>query len=217
MIQAIETHYKGYRFRSRLEARWAVFFDALGWDWQYEIQGYIAGVPYLPDFLLLMPRSPVWVEIKPNLGLLSKADLHVLSDKMADLTYATVEGDSGIGYSSFLLFGVPGDSVAPGLFFTRPMVQQTREFADQVNMTVHMTFGECPLCKQACLVLLQGADGPSTVYCFCTKNRVTLKDRFVQAYIKSPLMMKCYDAARSARFEHGETPRVQRGKPRNSS
>ena len=29
-IQVIETAYKGYRFRSRLEARWAVFFDAIG-------------------------------------------------------------------------------------------------------------------------------------------------------------------------------------------
>lgn len=29
-IKPIETHYNGYRFRSRLEARWAVFFDALG-------------------------------------------------------------------------------------------------------------------------------------------------------------------------------------------
>lgn len=27
--QVIETEYKGYRFRSRLEARWAVFFDTL--------------------------------------------------------------------------------------------------------------------------------------------------------------------------------------------
>jgi hypothetical protein len=27
-IQAIETVYRGHRFRSRLEARWAVFFDA---------------------------------------------------------------------------------------------------------------------------------------------------------------------------------------------
>lgn len=27
-IKAIDTYYKGYRFRSRLEARWAVFFDA---------------------------------------------------------------------------------------------------------------------------------------------------------------------------------------------
>ena len=28
-INAIETYYNGYKFRSRLEARWAVFFDAL--------------------------------------------------------------------------------------------------------------------------------------------------------------------------------------------
>jgi hypothetical protein len=39
-INAIETHYKGYRFRSRLEARWAVFFDALGYEWQYEPEGF---------------------------------------------------------------------------------------------------------------------------------------------------------------------------------
>lgn len=26
-IQAIQTHYDGYHFRSRLEARWAVFFN----------------------------------------------------------------------------------------------------------------------------------------------------------------------------------------------
>jgi len=40
MIKAIETKYKGYRFRSRLEARWAVFFETLGLDWGYEIEGY---------------------------------------------------------------------------------------------------------------------------------------------------------------------------------
>lgn len=29
-IQAIQTRYAGHHFRSRLEARWAVFFDYLG-------------------------------------------------------------------------------------------------------------------------------------------------------------------------------------------
>ena len=29
-IKAIETIYNGYKFRSRLEARWAVFFDEAG-------------------------------------------------------------------------------------------------------------------------------------------------------------------------------------------
>lgn len=36
-IKPIQTRYKGYHFRSRLEARWAVFFDALGIAWKYEV------------------------------------------------------------------------------------------------------------------------------------------------------------------------------------
>jgi hypothetical protein len=54
MIQPIETHYKGYRFRSRIEARWAVFFDHLGIVWDYEKEGYELGElgRYLPDFWL---------------------------------------------------------------------------------------------------------------------------------------------------------------------
>ena len=53
-LKAIETEYKGYRFRSRLEARWAVFFDACGVKWEYEPEGYDLGngTYYLPDFLL---------------------------------------------------------------------------------------------------------------------------------------------------------------------
>jgi hypothetical protein len=39
-IAAIETRYGGCRFRSRLEARWAVFFDDLGIPWEYESQGW---------------------------------------------------------------------------------------------------------------------------------------------------------------------------------
>lgn len=53
-LKAIETEYKGYRFRSRLEARWAVFFDACGVKWEYEPEGFVLpnGQYYLPDFLL---------------------------------------------------------------------------------------------------------------------------------------------------------------------
>ena len=52
MIKAIQTRYKGYHFRSRLEARWAVFFDALGLEWEYEPEGFDLGEAgwYLPDF-----------------------------------------------------------------------------------------------------------------------------------------------------------------------
>ena len=70
-VKAIETNYMGCRFRSRLEARWAVFFDALGWDWEYEKQGYTIGcyeedeVPWLPDFEIVTPsRQHFYVEVK---------------------------------------------------------------------------------------------------------------------------------------------------------
>jgi hypothetical protein len=59
----IETSYAGCRFRSRLEARWAVFFDRAQIRWQYEPEGFvIAGRPYLPDFLL--PDCGTWIEVK---------------------------------------------------------------------------------------------------------------------------------------------------------
>lgn len=65
MIKPIETVYSGYRFRSRLEARWAVFFDYARIDYQYEPEGYVLddGTMYLPDFYL--PDFDLFVEIKP--------------------------------------------------------------------------------------------------------------------------------------------------------
>lgn len=64
-IKAIETQYKGHRFRSRLEARWAVFFDTMRIEWRYEPEGFEMsdGTRYLPDFYL--PRFDIYVEIKP--------------------------------------------------------------------------------------------------------------------------------------------------------
>ena len=62
-MKPIETVYNGYRFRSRLEARWAVFFDTLHVVYRYEAEGYdLEGVWYLPDFWL--PELDCWVEIK---------------------------------------------------------------------------------------------------------------------------------------------------------
>ena len=69
-MKAIETEYKGYKFRSRLEARWAVFFDACGVEWEYEPEGYYLddGTMYLPDFYLHgvdgRSGSDLYVEVK---------------------------------------------------------------------------------------------------------------------------------------------------------
>jgi hypothetical protein len=65
-FRAITTRYKGYNFRSRLEARVAVFFDQLGVRWDYEPEGFELGngLRYLPDFWL--PDWDMWVEVKPG-------------------------------------------------------------------------------------------------------------------------------------------------------
>lgn len=64
-LKPIPTEYKGYAFRSRLEARWAVFLDALAIEWHYEHEGFMLapfGIWYLPDFYL--PELGCWIEVK---------------------------------------------------------------------------------------------------------------------------------------------------------
>ncbi len=64
-IKAIQTRYKGYHFRSRLEARYAIFFDHMRIKWDYELEGYeINSVDdYLPDFYLT--EFDIYAEVKP--------------------------------------------------------------------------------------------------------------------------------------------------------
>jgi|GEM_PF-2908496 len=61
VMTGIPTLYQGQQFRSRLEARWASFFDTLGWRWEYEPLD-LAG--YIPDFVLKFEK-PMLVEVKP--------------------------------------------------------------------------------------------------------------------------------------------------------
>ncbi len=73
-LKAIETSYRGYRFRSRTEARWAVFLDVAGIEWTYEEEGYdLDGVWYLPDFVLKVYGGRCWMEVKPTAPTLNDA------------------------------------------------------------------------------------------------------------------------------------------------
>jgi hypothetical protein len=53
-VEAIETEFNGVKYRSRTEARWAVFFDKLGVEFSYEPKKVTLsnGEWYLPDFYL---------------------------------------------------------------------------------------------------------------------------------------------------------------------
>lgn len=66
MLKAIDTRYANHLFRSRLEARFAVYFDELNTQWEYEKEGFDLGdgLWYLPDFFL--PEHNIYAEIKPK-------------------------------------------------------------------------------------------------------------------------------------------------------
>lgn len=119
-IQAIETEYKGYRMRSRLEARWAVFFDAMKIEWKYETGGFQAEVEdedgtvevvrYLPDFFL--PKTKTWVEVKGSDELLA-ADV----SKMESVIESSSPGDDL--YAGLLILGEVPDPGEFGLHLHR--------------------------------------------------------------------------------------------------
>lgn len=77
-LEPIKTEYSGHLFRSRLEARYAVMFDYLGWKWEYEKEGYeLKSGRYLPDFWF--PEIEIFAEIKPN-GIILQKDLQRIDE-----------------------------------------------------------------------------------------------------------------------------------------
>lgn len=109
-IKPIETVYAGCRFRSRLEARWATFFDALGIKWVYEPEGFelADGTRYLPDFHLHgfdNKQRGLWVEVKHEGGDFHKA---LRFCRAADFNILLAEGPPR-GGPLFAAFG--GDTI----------------------------------------------------------------------------------------------------------
>lgn len=108
-IKPIETVYNGYRFRSRLEARWAVFFDTLGIKYEYEPEGFEldGGYKYLPDFYL--PEMETYVEVKPeNAFEITVMDYGVRFQEGFDkYVYATDAITRNMGKMFLIAFGDP--------------------------------------------------------------------------------------------------------------
>jgi hypothetical protein len=82
-VKAIETEYKGVTFRSRVEARWAVFFDALSIPWEYEkatywFEGERYQGGYKPDFWI---GHGYWIEIKGFLDTIAVAKARLLANQ----------------------------------------------------------------------------------------------------------------------------------------
>lgn len=193
----IETHYAGCRFRSRLEARWAVFFDHLNISWDYETQGYevtrrlgLTGsnddkFRYLPDFWL--PKLEVFVEVK---GSLTEPDYLRLLDAAGYLS-SPVGGCNDGGGHDLVVLGPVSDPRSPRTPFRLHLHK-----GDLVMAPWTLTRTSCPAGA-----LIADDSGwlrgdPEVV------GRVLLKGD--PHLLRDAKYCAALTAARSARFEHGE-------------
>ena len=224
MLKAIETQYKGYRFRSRLEARWAVFFDALGLKWEYEGEGFDLGEEgyYLPDFYL--KDWQCYIEIKPGLPddkAMNKAialsrrlireeemekkrvkqNMHIFcgTPGLADIEILDNDGQWKIHDGSIILNLT---ATAWGLPITLEAFAMTQ---GGKNLDIWPMYF-API--KGCGAPLFLSDSPGTLLAVLTypsglMPRVYFGDG---VYYNSDNLLQAYTAARSARFEHGEKP-----------
>lgn len=200
---ALETHYAGCRFRSRLEARWAVFFDHLGVEWQYEPEGFSVGerltlgggrFPYLPDFWL--PGLALWVEVK---GSLTRQETVRQLDAAASLSSNDGGGchDSG-GYDLLMLGPVPpeGRGAVPVRLHMHKGDLIAVPWHGQVDRCIGSHYEGLPIARD-----VGGADIFDTGVSPEGAIDVLLNGL---AGDPSARMRRAYTAARKARFEHGE-------------
>lgn len=208
-INAIETRYAGCLFRSRTEARWAVFFDAIGTRWIYEVEGFHIGTnnegtatrKYLPDFYL--PDEDLWIEVK---GTRAQFDY--------DLIAAAVIPHGG---------GLPGSRIM--LLDAIPQDTEIRKawpvywFHKGVIRTIDVRFRRNSFAKEYRRLKL-GPAGPTSLAGLGNVDLIEVSDIGVagddcnwsirpappmQTSARYDDVREAYAAARSARFEHGQS------------
>lgn len=211
-IKAIETRYAGCHFRSRLEARWAVFFDHLGIRWEYEPQGFKVGlgpgIRYLPDFWL--PDLNTWVEVKGADANLDRSLLSAAMDYGEGLPGMADTG-SETGRGGLLLLGPVDAPRKWGLTWRVPthtllthrkgVAHEPAVFLDDgslvradasrsCNLDDNSGFCPCPALLTTGLV----AEHPMLE---------VIADKHTVRGVP-PKVVTAYVTARSARFEHGQ-------------
>jgi hypothetical protein len=213
-IKAIETFYKGYHFRSRLEARWAVFFDALGISWKYEVEGYekevgattVTGeevteiMRYLPDFFLPNSRGGggVYVEVKGDKNALKNnwehhAQMHDWGGVLPGFHDSKGQSNAGL----LLLSDIPEASESkiyfhPILQHDQGLVKSFAFFAGNRLSVIENS----PLAEILSIDPIYGLD--------CSGQNWDIEMRQVHTNRYYTNVVKAYAAARAARFEHGQ-------------
>ena len=214
-IKAIETYYKGYRFRSRLEARWAVFFDAAGIEYEYEPEGFVLedGICYLPDFFLPNIRGGIYVEVKGRMTEYDQHKIDLFSKQYPILVLGEIPSEEEAKYM---------DCVDDGFKFYRPCTGNDGETYGWIDFPY--LFCVCPACGKI------GLEFDGRGWRVCNHNSGAQCERIMKTHtfvdidgkvknIRYPeyigwrtddkgysasFFQFAYSKARQARFEYGE-------------
>lgn len=199
-IKVIPTEYNGCRFRSRTEARWAVFFDACGVKWEYEPEGFnLNGLWYLPDFLLhdvcfvdgnSGMSHDLFVEIKGNPKEEDGKKVYGLRHAPA-----VINCDDCCKNAIVVLGNIP---------YGRNLRDLRENMLDEYDETRNI------LCKMWSLEYVFGIRDAIIPAAGTNGKLVLMNDTF--KHVDEAKTVAAYDAARQAQFEHGAKPNVQQQK-----
>jgi hypothetical protein len=222
-VRPIPTRYAGCHFRSRLEARWAVFFDQLGIQWEYELEGFEVGPEhdrrnYLPDFWL--PGENCWAEIKsgsPDFEDIVKMHYGCIPD------YGLPGNKHGVRL--LLLGSIPNPNVLDSVWH-HTIVYNTYTH-DCVPHLSPGLYTRCAVFGKADKVAYDEFNGPNRFLAYpehwgikmsegptCHTSAWDFSAFISEGYLDvksaahrpcSPEVRQAYMAARSARFEHGHS------------
>jgi hypothetical protein len=191
-LQPIETRYNGYRFRSRLEARWAVFMDVIGVPYEYEPEAYhLPSGNYLPDFYL--PSIQTFAEVKPD----PVPGVERVLNLLTELCVATGKNVTLFKGPPQIRDDFPPPEDCPMLWLRcRDEVNKRLQIGTQHVEDGPYLWCECPTCG---LCQLQFDGRADRIDCTCKKS-----EHGDKGYNdKSPKLVYACEIARGYRFEPG--------------
>lgn len=225
-IKSIETIYNGYRFRSRLEARWAVFLDSLGVKYEYEPEGFELpdGTRYLPDFRVMCHATrggdcepfPLYIEVKGQMDEASAKKIKAFSwyGAYQDYPDPPLRADGWCDYDDpeYRKREAAWKAEAHKRYIPLLIVGDIPniEWVDDIYQS-HLLGNYESLGFEIYPLNYEGIDGDHFAAYPCAENGkfgLLGDDCSYLGWGDHLLTAYAYIAARRARFEHGERPRL---------
>jgi hypothetical protein len=216
-LNAIQTSYKGYKFRSRLEARWAVFFDSLDFKWEYEPEGFHLpnGEMYLPDFRVTSPQGMIaWYEVKPE-GVTSDAKFDLFKQIITCWHHKPEDGEKDKYAEATILSGDPMSFIELSDDYRSPSFKEGVRACPRCGLIQNQGYGFIDLyghpsyqCHRCDCTTPCGGGNPSErgaiAWTEPYKGWLFILDDWPYEREYFEAVSHAAKQARSARFEHGQ-------------